>query len=104
MLPTTNFHTPFHRRTLLALTTAFALGAQHVWAQAKHMLRISTPAVPDDWHANMWTVMKEQLDKTNPGLFNLQINLNASLFKQGAERGATWSWPPFPALTLPSWC
>lgn len=81
----TNLSTPFHRRTLLALATALSLGAQHAWAQTKHLLRISTPAVPDDWHAKMWTVMKEQLDKTNPGLFDVQINLNASLFKQGAE-------------------
>ena len=81
----TNLSTPFHRRTLLALATALSLSAQHAWAQAKQLLRISTPAVPDDWHAKMWTVMKEQLDKTAPGKFDVQINLNASLFKQGAE-------------------
>lgn len=85
MLSMTYLPTPFHRRTLFALAAALALGAQHAWAQTKHLLRISTPAVPDDWHAKMWTVMKEQLDKTNPGLFDVQINLNASLFKQGAE-------------------
>jgi tripartite ATP-independent transporter DctP family solute receptor len=36
----------------------------------------------------MWTVMKEQLDKTAPGEFDVQINLNASLFKQGTEPAA----------------
>jgi tripartite ATP-independent transporter DctP family solute receptor len=33
----------------------------------------------------MWTVMKDQLEQTAPGQFDVQINLNASLFKQGAE-------------------
>jgi tripartite ATP-independent transporter DctP family solute receptor len=52
------------------------------------LLRISTPAVPDDWHAKMWTVFKENLDKSAPGEFDVQINLNASLFKQGTEPAA----------------
>jgi tripartite ATP-independent transporter DctP family solute receptor len=54
-------------------------------AQAKVPLRISTPAVPDDWHAKMWTVLKDQLDKTAPGQFDVQIHLGGALFKQGAE-------------------
>jgi TRAP-type transport system periplasmic protein len=82
------------RRGLLAATAAtlaFALGAAVLPAHAqsnKVMLRISTPAVPDDWHAKMWTVMKESLDKSAPGEFDVQINLNASLFKQGTEPAA----------------
>ena len=51
-------------------------------------LRISTPAVPDDWHAMMWTVFRESLDKSAPGEFDVQINLNATLFKQGTEHAA----------------
>ncbi len=70
---------------VLALTGALPLAAE---AQNKVLLRISTPAVPEDWHAKMWTVMKEQLDKTAPGEFDVQINLNASLFKQGTEPAA----------------
>lgn len=69
----------------LAAACAFPLTAS---AQNKVLLRISTPAVPEDWHAKMWTVMKEQLDKTAPGEFDVQINLNASLFKQGTEPAA----------------
>jgi tripartite ATP-independent transporter DctP family solute receptor len=69
----------------LAAACAFPFAAR---AQSKVMLRISTPAVPEDWHAKMWTVMKEQLDKTAPGEFDVQINLNASLFKQGTEPAA----------------
>ena len=57
-------------------------------AQTKVALRISTPAVPDDWHAKMWTVFKESLDKAAPNQFDVQIHLNASLFKQGAEPAA----------------
>ena len=81
---------PILRRGLLAATTlalaaAFAPVAQ---AQNKVPLRISTPAVPDDWHAKMWTVMKDALDKSAPGEFDVQINLNATLFKQGTEPAA----------------
>ena len=79
------------RRTWLAACAALAAAA--LWrpaaqAQTKVPLRISTPAVPDDWHAKMWTVMKESLDKSAPGEFDVQINLNASLFKQGTEPAA----------------
>jgi len=78
------------RRGLLAAGAALALTASIPAAQAqgKVLLRISTPAVPDDWHAKMWTVFKESLDKSAPGEFDVQINLNASLFKQGAEPAA----------------
>ncbi len=62
--------------------------ASHGFAQARTPLRVSTAAVPDDWHAKMWTVFKDSLDKALPGQFDVQINLNASLFKQGAEPAA----------------
>jgi tripartite ATP-independent transporter DctP family solute receptor len=78
------------RRAALATGTALALSAwlPAAQAQGKVLLRVSTPAVPDDWHAKMWTVFKESLDKSAPGEFDVQINLNASLFKQGAEPAA----------------
>lgn len=78
------------RRKLLAAGAALALvaGAWPAAAQTKTVLRISTPAVPDDWHAKMWTVFKDSLGKSAPGEFDVQINLNASLFKQGAEPAA----------------
>jgi TRAP-type transport system periplasmic protein len=78
--------TNLQRRALLgasaALAATWALPAN---AQNKTVLRISTPAVPDDWHAKMWGVFKDTLEKSAPGEFDVQINLNASLFKQGAE-------------------
>lgn len=76
------------RRSLLAAASATLLmGALLPAAQAqnKMVLRVSTPAVPDDWHAKMWTVFKDNLEKSAPGEFDVQINLNASLFKQGTE-------------------
>ena len=76
------------RRTLLSASAALAGVALPGLAQTRQLLRISTPAVPDDWHAKMWTVMKDELEKTAPGQFDAQINLNASLFKQGTEPAA----------------
>ena len=77
------------RRALLG--SAAALGAATVlpiFAQTKTALRISTPAVADDWHGKMWTVFKDSLDKSAPGEFDVQINLNGALFKQGTEPAA----------------
>jgi TRAP-type transport system periplasmic protein len=77
------------RRGLIAATAAACAAiAAPAFAQSKVLLRISTPAVPDDWHGKMWTVFKESLDKSAPGEFDVQINLNASLFKQGTEPAA----------------
>jgi TRAP-type transport system periplasmic protein len=76
------------RRSLIAAIAACAAIVAPAFAQTKVPLRISTPAVPDDWHGKMWTVFKESLDKSAPGEFDVQINLNASLFKQGTEPAA----------------
>jgi len=80
--------TTISRRTLLAATAALGATTLPAMAQSKTVLRISTPAVPDDWHAKMWTVFKDALEKSAPGEFDVQINLNASLFKQGTEPAA----------------
>ena len=81
------------RRSLLSVCAAALACCAAVFpttaaAQTKTLLRISTPAVPDDWHGKMWTVFKETLDKSAPGEFDVQINLNATLFKQGTEPAA----------------
>ena len=75
----------FTRRTLLCAAATLTAAALPAFALTKTVLRISTPAVPDAWHAKMWTVFKDSLEKSAPGEFDVQINLNASLFKQGAE-------------------
>lgn len=75
---------------MLAVVAALGFGfaAPQAMAQNKTVIRISTPAVPDDWHAKMWTIFKESLDKSAPGEFDVQIHLNAALFKQGTEPAA----------------
>jgi tripartite ATP-independent transporter DctP family solute receptor len=83
-----NHNTNISRRTLLGATAALGAIGLPAMAQNKTILRISTPAVPDDWHAKMWTVFKDALEKSAPGEFDVQINLNASLFKQGTEPAA----------------
>lgn len=74
----------------LALIAALGFGFLSPAAQAapKQVIRISTPAVPADWHAKMWTVFKDSLEKSAPGEFDVQIHLNAALFKQGTEPAA----------------
>jgi len=79
----------FTRRLVLGAAVAIASAISiPAFAQTKTVLRISTPAVPDDWHAKMWTVFKDSLEKSAPGEFDVQINLNATLFKQGTEPAA----------------
>jgi len=70
----------------LAVAIGMSLAAPQ--AMAKQVIRISTPAVPEDWHAKMWTVFKDTLEKSAPGEFDVQIHLNAALFKQGTEPAA----------------
>ena len=83
------FNRQFLKSALLICVVFAALAAfSFVKAQTPTVLRVSTPAVADDWHAKMWTVMKDELAKTSPKQFDVQINLNASLFKQGAEPAA----------------
>ncbi len=91
-MKTTLFKQALSRAGWSVLTVVVAAGlgvaAPEAMAQGKQVIRISTPAVPDDWHAKMWTVFKEQLEKTAPGEFDVQIHLNAALFKQGTEPAA----------------
>ena len=78
------------RRRALGLGVALSASAWSGWAQAdnRQRLRISTPAVPDDWHAKMWTVFQDTLARQAPGQFDVQVHLNGTLFKQGAEPAA----------------
>ena len=79
------------RRALLGLAAGAAVltaPLSTAWAQSKTVLRISSPAVPDDWHGKMWEVFKESLNKSAPNHYEVQINLNGSLFKQGTEPAA----------------
>lgn len=82
---------PMRRGILAAAAAVVALAGGFTpaaFAQTKTLLRVSTPAVADDWHGKMWTVFKDALDKSAPGEFDVQINLNGTLFKQGTEPAA----------------
>jgi tripartite ATP-independent transporter DctP family solute receptor len=82
---------PLLRRALLGLAAASALmgvSTPMALAQTKTVLRISSPAVPDDWHGKMWEVFKASLNKSAPNVYDVQINLNGALFKQGTEPAA----------------
>lgn len=70
------------------LLVAMGAGGWSERARAVGLLRASSPAVPDDWHARMWTVFKEAWESGSSGDGSVQIHLNASLFKQGAEPAA----------------
>src|SRR2546425_11610083 len=62
-----------------------AFAAASAFAQAKTVLRISTPAVPDDWHVKMLYVFRDELNKAAPGRFDVQVHHSGTLFRQGAE-------------------
>jgi tripartite ATP-independent transporter DctP family solute receptor len=67
---------------LIPCLLAFATPAP---GQTKTVLRISTPAVPDDWHVKMLYVFKDDLAKAAPGRFDVQVHHSGTLFRQGAE-------------------
>ena len=76
----------FTRRTLVALAAVLGLATvAPTFAADPVKIRISTPAVESDWHAKMLTVFKDELEKSAPGEFNVEIHLNGTLFKQGTE-------------------
>lgn len=79
----------------LLITLAGLAGFGSFWsaaptqaAEPKTTLRVSTPAVPDDWHAKMWSVFQTSLEQAAPNEFDIKIHLNGTLFKQGAEPAA----------------
>jgi tripartite ATP-independent transporter DctP family solute receptor len=73
-----------HALTAVLIACLPAFGTP-VLAQTKTVLRISTPAVPDDWHLKMLYVFKDELARTAPGRFDVQVHHSGTLFRQGAE-------------------
>lgn len=80
----------FTRRGLAEALTACALALLlPAAAVAEPMkIRISTPAVPGDWHAEMLYLFEEYVERSLPGQFDVEVHLNATLFKQGTEPAA----------------
>jgi tripartite ATP-independent transporter DctP family solute receptor len=73
--------------TAIALA-ALQLGGSPAIAANPVKIRISTPAVENDWHAKMLPVFRDELNKRAPGQFDVEIHLNGTLFKQGTEPAA----------------
>jgi tripartite ATP-independent transporter DctP family solute receptor len=67
------------------LPLALGSAPQSASAAAAIKLRISTPAVEKDWHSQMLFVFKDWLERSAPGQFDVEVHLNATLFKQGTE-------------------
>jgi len=81
---------PFRLAATLAAVGAAALGTTALTAPAiaqdePREIRISTPAVPGDWHAEMLYVFEEYVERSAPEAFDVQVFLNATLFAQGTE-------------------
>src|SRR5437879_10796948 len=77
-------HTAMKHATAALLACLLAAAAP-AFGQAKTVLRISTPAVPDDWHVKMLYVFKDELARAAPGRFDVQVHHSGTLFRQGAE-------------------
>jgi len=84
MIPTGVTHTAMKRARAAALL-ACLLAAAPAFGQTKTVLRISTPAVPEDWHVKMLYVFRDELNKAAPGRFDVQVHHSGTLFRQGAE-------------------
>jgi len=69
---------------VLAAAAVLSLTAIAEPVPARTVLRISTPAVPDDWHVKMLYLFRDELAKTAPGL-EVQVHPSGTLFKQGAK-------------------
>src|SRR5712675_326733 len=73
------------RALAAALAACSVAAAAPALAQTKTVLRISTPAVPEDWHVKMLYVFRDELNKAAPGRFDVQVHHSGTLFRQGAE-------------------
>src|SRR5882724_9101749 len=79
---------PVGRRTVLAGAAVSALAmpfiARRSFAAGKPF-RISTPGTPEEWQSKALEEFKKQIDASNPGMLDVQIHYNGTLFAQGTE-------------------
>ncbi len=87
---TSGFGRISRRRALAAGAATLAAPAilRRAWAQNPKVIRISTPAVPDEWQSKALEHFKATVENAAPGAFDVQIFLNATLFGQGTEIAA----------------
>src|SRR5437870_10578076 len=84
MIPASVTRTAMKHATAALLACLLAAAAS-AFGQVKTVLRISTPAVPDDWHVKMLYVFRDDLNNAAPGRFDVQVHHSGTLFRQGAE-------------------
>ncbi|MDX6751738.1 sialic acid TRAP transporter substrate-binding protein SiaP [Geminicoccaceae bacterium 1502E] len=77
------------RGAAAVLGLSLALGGTSMALAADPLkVRLSTAAVPGDWHAEMMKVFEKQVEEAFPEAIDVEIHLNAALFKQGTEPAA----------------
>jgi tripartite ATP-independent transporter DctP family solute receptor len=79
---------PIGRRTVLAGTAAGVLAMPFISRRslaAGKPFRISTPGTPDEWQSKGLEKFKSEMDANHPGILDVQIHYNGTLFAQGTE-------------------
>src|SRR5437667_5281150 len=85
MIPASVTHTAMKHATAALLACLLAAAAP-AFGQAKTVLRISTPAVPDDWHVKMLYVFRDELNSAAPGRFDVQVHHSGTSFARARSR------------------
>ena len=76
------------RRNFLAATAVGLLATPFLSRgafAAPKVIRISTPGSAEEWQSKGLVKFKESLEAANPGMFDVQIHFNGTLFGQGTE-------------------
>lgn len=92
------------RRSFVAGTAALlttGMMASEAAAAAK-VIRISTPGTDSEWQSKALVAFKDALEKSMPGVFDVQIHYNGTLFAQGTEIEAMQRGNLEVALTSPA--
>ena len=66
------------------------------------VIRISTPGTDTEWQSKALVAFKDALEKSMPGVFDVQIHYNGTLFAQGTEIEAMQRGNLEVALTSPA--
>src|SRR5215475_6534106 len=79
---------PIGRRAVLVGTAAGVLAMPFISRRslaAGKPFRISTPGTPDEWQSKALEKFKSEMDANHPGILDVQIHYNGTLFAQGTE-------------------
>src|ERR1700761_2104839 len=79
---------PLGRRTVLAGAAVGILATPFISRRsfaAGKPFRISTPGAPEEWQSKALEKFKSEMDANHPGILDVQIHYNGTLFAQGTE-------------------